>query len=147
MGYPLAAYFAGYSCSGVLFLAHVAKDFFWPGHTGDGLVLGLIIISVSGFLSNFCRLCALSAEMGKFSRRGITSIYKVSLLKKSIMRVEIRRISTWQIEKAKETLLSSDRHCLSASTPHPHGVSPWCLYGMVKINYPKFPADHFFQRN
>ena len=55
---------------------------FLPGHIGGGLVLKLTIVIVPGFLSNFCRLCALSAEMGKFSRRGITSIYKVSLFQK-----------------------------------------------------------------
>ena len=49
-----------------LFLGQVAKNFF-PRHMGGDLGLELTVISVSGFLSNFYRLCALPAEAGKFS--------------------------------------------------------------------------------
>ena len=38
------------------FLEQVAKDFFARAH-GGGLVLGLIVISVEGSLSNSFRLC------------------------------------------------------------------------------------------
>jgi len=51
-----------------LFFGTGGQGFFLPGHMGGGLVLGSTVISVSGFLSNFCRLCALSAEVGEFSR-------------------------------------------------------------------------------
>ena len=33
------------------FLAQVAKVFFLPGHMGGGLVLGLTVISVEGYIS------------------------------------------------------------------------------------------------
>ena len=54
--------------SASLFWAQVAQDFFLPEYMRSGLVLGSTIISLSEFLSNFCRLCALSVEAGKFSR-------------------------------------------------------------------------------
>ena len=33
------------------FMAQVAKVFFLPGHMGGGLVLGLTVISVEGYIS------------------------------------------------------------------------------------------------
>ena len=56
------------------FLAQVANDFL-PGHMGSGLVLGLTVISVEGYLSNSLRLCADYAEVGNISRRCIILMY------------------------------------------------------------------------
>ena len=75
MGYPSEAYVAGQACSGISFLGTGGQGFFLPGHMGDGLVLGLTVISVEGYLSNSFRLCAGYVEAGKISRQCITSMY------------------------------------------------------------------------
>ena len=43
------------------FLERVDKDFFLPRHIDSGLVLGLTVISMSFFVSDSFRLCAVLA--------------------------------------------------------------------------------------
>jgi len=51
---PSESYFAGLSCSSVSFFGASGQEFFLLGYMGGGLVVELTVISVSGFLSNFC---------------------------------------------------------------------------------------------
>ena len=75
VGYTSEAYLAGQACSGISFLGTGGQGFFLPGHMGDGLVLGLTVISVEGYLSNSLRLCAGYAEVGNISRQCIILMY------------------------------------------------------------------------
>ena len=74
-----------------LFFWHRWPRTFLPRHMGGGLLLGLTIISVSGFLSNFYRLCTLWQRSENFQDNVspqciLLEITKVSLFQKNIFR-------------------------------------------------------------
>ena len=51
LGNPSEACFAEQACSGFSFLGIGGQGLFLPGHMGGGLVLGLTVISVEGYIS------------------------------------------------------------------------------------------------
>jgi len=61
LNYPLTAYFLGGACCGISVLGAGGQGFFLPRHIDSGLVLGLTVISMSFFVSDSFRLCAVLA--------------------------------------------------------------------------------------
>ena len=55
---------ASVPCSGISFLGVGGQGFFLPRLMGGGLVVGLTVTSVSGYIKTLFRLCAVAAETG-----------------------------------------------------------------------------------